>query len=256
MQFTPTRREALIASLATGLATLLPSRASAAGTWKMAPPLPRAMGEVVGANVGRSTYVFGGLDDAAGEVPVGAAYRFNAETGRWSGLERMPQPAHHLMSTIHAGKIYIFGGFTLPAAPALARQLPQPPGDIRSQIEGLERRAAHECRSARLCRGIHRKQAACVRRKLSIRRDAGNLFADRYARGLRSQLTCMISERVSRLRDTRRPSGYPARTTADKWRVRLLEISGTARTLSADSGRSSRHADRTAPSADLRFKRS
>ena len=80
----------------------------------MSAPLPKAMGEVVGIAIDQSMFVFGGLDDADGEVPYGAAFRFDASTTKWSSLRPMPEPAHHLMATAHGGKIYIFGGFTLP----------------------------------------------------------------------------------------------------------------------------------------------
>lgn len=91
-----------------------PTPLSAPGTWKMGAPLPKAMGEVVGVAIGQSLFVFGGLDDADGEVPYGAAYRYDTPSSKWATLRQMPEPAHHIMATEHGGKIYIFGGFTLP----------------------------------------------------------------------------------------------------------------------------------------------
>ena len=91
-----------------------PTPISSSGKWEMSTPLPKAMGEVVGVAIGQSMFVFGGLDDADGEVPYGAAFRFDASISKWTTLRQMPEPAHHIMATEHGGKIYIFGGFTLP----------------------------------------------------------------------------------------------------------------------------------------------
>ncbi len=119
-----TRRDALLGLASVALMTSMPKGASAQapapGTWQMAPAMPKAMGEVVGVAVDRSLFVFGGLNDAAGEVPYGAAYRFNAQDGRWSTLRNMPEPAHHIMCSAHDGKLYIFGGFTLGAEPKMS----------------------------------------------------------------------------------------------------------------------------------------
>ncbi len=103
-----TRRDLLLAGAA-GTASalgLLPKVAFADAQWQMSTPLPKAMEEIVGVAVGKSMYVFGGY-----ERP-GAAYRFDEDGGRWTTLHHMPERAHHLMATQHAGQIYIFGGFT------------------------------------------------------------------------------------------------------------------------------------------------
>jgi hypothetical protein len=66
------RRRALLVGAYAGLYASLPKVArtqpSADSKWEMAPPLPKTMGEVVGVAIDRSLFVFGGLNDAAGEV--------------------------------------------------------------------------------------------------------------------------------------------------------------------------------------------
>src|ERR1700685_242761 len=121
-----TRRRALLAGAYAGLYAALPRLARgqtpSRGKWEMAPPMPKAMGEVVGVVIDRSLFVFGGLNDAAGEVPYGAAFRFDSEGNRWTTLRDMPEPAHHLMASAHGGKVYIFGGFTLGRQPKMSWQ--------------------------------------------------------------------------------------------------------------------------------------
>ena len=68
--------------------------APAQGKWEMAPPMPRAMREVVGVAVQRSIFVFGGLNDAAGEIPYGAAYQYDVDTEHW---------AAHLLACLRRG---------------------------------------------------------------------------------------------------------------------------------------------------------
>ena len=72
------RRRALLVGAYEGLYASLPrvarAQPSANHSWQTAPPLPKAMGEVVGVEIDRSLFVFGGLNDAAGEVPYGAAF--------------------------------------------------------------------------------------------------------------------------------------------------------------------------------------
>jgi N-acetylneuraminic acid mutarotase len=121
-----TRRQILLAGAYSAVHAALPQLARgqkpSGGKWEMGPPMPKPMGEVVGVAVNRSLYVFGGLNDAAGEVPYGAAFRFDSERSNWSTLRDMPQPAHHLMASAHDGKIYIFGGFTLGNEPKMSWQ--------------------------------------------------------------------------------------------------------------------------------------
>ncbi len=89
----------------------------APGKWEMAAPMPQAMGEVVGVAVNTSLFVFGGLNNAGGSLPYGAAFRFDEDSSRWTVLKPMPEPAHHLMATALGGKIYLFGGFVAGGLP-------------------------------------------------------------------------------------------------------------------------------------------
>ena len=106
MPFELTRRELLVASAATTALAFVPKLARAQAQWQMSTPLPKAMEEIVGVALGKSMYVFGGY------AQPGTAYRFDEDGARWTTLRQMPERAHHLMATTHAGDIYIFGGFT------------------------------------------------------------------------------------------------------------------------------------------------
>ncbi len=86
------------------------SAAAAQSDWQMAPPLPQALGEIVGAVVGTDWYVMSGLDVTKHE-PAGVVYVFDAAHQSWLEKKRMPEPAHHVMAAVAAGKIYVFGGF-------------------------------------------------------------------------------------------------------------------------------------------------
>ncbi len=119
------RRDALIGGAAAALLTMVPRAAFSAppaAKWRMAKPLPAAMGEIVGVTVGTRLYVFSGLNDAAGSVPYGASYRYDAETDGWATLKEMPEPAHHVMATQLDGQIYLFGGFNAPGGRRLVWQ--------------------------------------------------------------------------------------------------------------------------------------
>lgn len=85
----------------------------AQSNWSFSAPLPKAMGEIVGVAIGPSMFVLAGLDDE-NFVPYGAVYRFDENGEKWTTLHNMPLPAHHIMATAYAGKIYVFGGFTRP----------------------------------------------------------------------------------------------------------------------------------------------
>jgi hypothetical protein len=67
------RGRVLLVGAYAGLYASLPrvarAQPSADQKWEMAPPLPKAIGEVVGVAIDRSLFVLGGLNDAAGEVP-------------------------------------------------------------------------------------------------------------------------------------------------------------------------------------------
>jgi N-acetylneuraminic acid mutarotase len=82
--------------------------------WKMAPPLPFPIGEIVGTVVGDKWYVMAGLDTKTSR-PIGAVYVFDPDTNAWIAKKQMLVPAHHIMSAALNGKIYVFGGFVKPA---------------------------------------------------------------------------------------------------------------------------------------------
>ena len=92
------------------LTIIATSSAHAQTEWQMAPPLPKATGEIVGAVVGNDWYVMAGLDTATHE-PSGLVYVFKGADQRWLEKKMMPVPAHHVMVAAANGKVYVFGGF-------------------------------------------------------------------------------------------------------------------------------------------------
>src|ERR1700733_14369262 len=90
--------------------------ANADPQWKMAAPLPKAIGEIEAATVGGKIYVLSGLDNRPGVVaPAGYNWAYDPAANAWSDRKSMPVPAHHIMvATLH-DKIYVFGGFVRPA---------------------------------------------------------------------------------------------------------------------------------------------
>src|SRR5689334_17196163 len=83
--------------------------------WQMAPPLPKAVGEIAGAVVGSKWYVMAGLDPAT-HRPLGLVYAFDPASQQWSQRKGPPEPAHHVMVAPLDGKIYVFGGFVHPSS--------------------------------------------------------------------------------------------------------------------------------------------
>jgi len=77
--------------------------------WKDAPAFPIPMGELYGATVGNTIYVFGGLSPKTNAV--GLVYAYDTTTSTWTRKKDMAQPAHHIMLASYNGKIYVFGGF-------------------------------------------------------------------------------------------------------------------------------------------------
>jgi N-acetylneuraminic acid mutarotase len=83
--------------------------------WKMAAPLPKAIGEIEAATVAGKIYVLSGLDNRPGVVaPVGYNWVYDPATNTWSDRKPMPVPAHHIMVATANDKIYVFGGFVRP----------------------------------------------------------------------------------------------------------------------------------------------
>jgi N-acetylneuraminic acid mutarotase len=86
----------------------------AQGKWVKLAPFPEPAEELLGAAANGKLYVFCGL--APGWKPIGLVYEYDPATDKWAKKKPMPLLSHHVAFTEHAGKIYAFGGFTLPAS--------------------------------------------------------------------------------------------------------------------------------------------
>src|ERR1019366_4401309 len=83
--------------------------------WKMAAPLPKAIGEIEAATVNGKIYVLSGLDNLPGVVtPTGYNWLYDPATNAWTDRKSMPVPPHHIMVATSHDKIYVFGGFVRP----------------------------------------------------------------------------------------------------------------------------------------------
>ena len=93
------------------------STAQADPQWKMAAPLPIAIGEIEAATVNGKLYVLSGLNNQPGVVtPAGHNWVYDPATNAWADRKPMPVPAHHIMVATLNDKIYVFGGFVRPPA--------------------------------------------------------------------------------------------------------------------------------------------
>ncbi len=90
------------------------SLAHAQGKWVKLAPFPEPAEELLGAAANGKLYVFCGL--APGWKPIGMVYEYDPATDKWAQKKTMPLLSHHVAFTEHRGKIYAFGGFTLPAS--------------------------------------------------------------------------------------------------------------------------------------------
>ncbi|HXN14830.1 MAG TPA: kelch repeat-containing protein [Usitatibacter sp.] len=90
----------------------------AQGKWVKLAPFPEPAEELLGVAADGKLYVFCGL--APGWKPIGMVYEYVPATDTWVKKKPMPLLSHHVAFTEHAGKIYAFGGFTLPASGAQA----------------------------------------------------------------------------------------------------------------------------------------
>ena len=98
---------------AIGLAILLGSASAAqAQKWVSAAPVPQGAEEVYGIAAGGKLYVFGGL--APGWKPIGMVLEYDPATDRWTRKKDMPAYHHHFALAQANGRIYMFGGYTLP----------------------------------------------------------------------------------------------------------------------------------------------
>jgi N-acetylneuraminic acid mutarotase len=84
----------------------------AQGKWVKLAPFPEPAEELLGAAANGKMYVFCGL--APGWKPLALVYEYDPATDKWTKKNPMPLASHHVSFTEHKGKIYAFGGFTLP----------------------------------------------------------------------------------------------------------------------------------------------
>jgi N-acetylneuraminic acid mutarotase len=114
------RRTLLCSIIAIGAACAIAAAPAvrAQPAWKMAAPLPKAIGEIEAATVRGKIYVLSGLDTAPGpatHTPTGYNWEYDPTADTWTDRKPMPAPAHHVMVEALGDKIYVFGGFTRPA---------------------------------------------------------------------------------------------------------------------------------------------
>ena len=100
----------MTAALLLCLASIAPLGAQ---TWKTAAPVPQGAEEVYGIAAGGKLYVFGGL--ALAWKPIGLVMEYDPATDRWTRKRDMPAYHHHFALAEMNGRIYMFGGYTLPA---------------------------------------------------------------------------------------------------------------------------------------------
>src|SRR5437868_8458482 len=84
------------------------------GKWIRLAPFPQATGELLGAAINGKLYAAQGL--LPGFKPAGLVYEYDSGGDAWTQKKPMPHPVHHAAITASNGKMYLFGGFDLPAA--------------------------------------------------------------------------------------------------------------------------------------------
>jgi N-acetylneuraminic acid mutarotase len=100
----------IVAAITLGL--LFAACAHAQGKWVKLAPFPEPAEELLGVAAGGKLHVFCGL--APGWKPIGMVYEYDPASDKWTKKRPMPLLSHHVAFTERAGKIYAFGGFTLP----------------------------------------------------------------------------------------------------------------------------------------------
>src|SRR5256886_9148858 len=83
------------------------------GKWIRLAPFPQATGELLGAAINGKLYAAQGL--LPGFKPAGLVYEYDSAGDAWTQKKPMPHPVHHAAVTALNGKMYLFGGFDLPA---------------------------------------------------------------------------------------------------------------------------------------------
>jgi N-acetylneuraminic acid mutarotase len=84
------------------------------GKWVRLAALPQATGELLGAAVNGRLYATQGL--LPGFKPAGLVYEYDPGGDAWMQKKPMPHPLHHAAVAVRNGKMYLFGGFDLPAS--------------------------------------------------------------------------------------------------------------------------------------------
>ena len=84
------------------------------GKWIKLAPFPQATGELLGAAIDGKLYASQGL--LPGFKPAGLVYEYDPGGDAWTQKKPMPHPVHHAAVTVSNRKMYVFGGFDLPAA--------------------------------------------------------------------------------------------------------------------------------------------
>ena len=108
-------KRSALAAIAVLASPAIASSAQADPQWKMAAPLPIAIGEIEAATVNGKLYVLSGLNNQPGVVtPAGHNWVYDPATNAWTDRKSMPVPAHHIMVATLNDKIYVFGGFVRP----------------------------------------------------------------------------------------------------------------------------------------------
>jgi N-acetylneuraminic acid mutarotase len=83
--------------------------------WIRLAPFPEPSEELYGVAVNGKMYVLGGLGARTGMV-----YEYDPAADMWTKKKPMPIATHHQSMVEYRGKIYMFGGFTLPTAQGAA----------------------------------------------------------------------------------------------------------------------------------------
>src|SRR5437870_7798998 len=84
------------------------------GKWVKLAPFPQATGELLSVAINGKLCVAQGL--LPGFKPAGLVYEYEPASDAWTQKKPMPHPVHHAAVTALNGKMYLFGGFDLPAA--------------------------------------------------------------------------------------------------------------------------------------------
>ena len=106
--------------LITLVMTMTHTSVYAQGRWIKLAPLPEPAEEVLGAAAGGKLYVFAGI--APGWKSKALVYEYDPATDKWTKKKSMALASHHIALAELNGKIYVFGGFVLPASGPAAWQ--------------------------------------------------------------------------------------------------------------------------------------